>query len=52
MAIKGKARKELRNQTDLKEVRCESCKKLLGKINGYAEIKCPKCGKLNVIKET
>lgn len=51
MAIKWKAGKELRNQMGLKEVRCESCKKLLGKINGYAEIKCPKCGKLNVINK-
>ncbi|MGG1661735.1 Com family DNA-binding transcriptional regulator [Brevibacillus sp. NRS-1366] len=28
----------------LKEVRCKKCKKLLGKINGIAEIKCPRCG--------
>ena len=32
----------------LKEYRC-SCGRLLGKFNGQAEIKCPKCGKMNVI---
>lgn len=40
-----------KHKTNLKEVRCESCNRLLGKLNGHAEIKCPKCGKLNVINE-
>lgn len=32
----------------LKEHRC-SCGRLLGKFNGQAEVKCPKCGKMNMI---
>ena len=32
----------------LKEYRC-SCGRLLGRFNGQAEVKCPKCGKMNVI---
>lgn len=32
----------------LTEYRC-SCGRLLGKFNGQAEVKCPKCGKMNVI---
>lgn len=35
---------------ELKEHRC-SCGRLLGRFNGQAEIKCPKCGKMNVIGE-
>lgn len=30
------------------ECRCE-CGRLLGKFSGQAEVKCPKCGKMNVI---
>lgn len=45
-------RKVKGNQNTLKEVRCESCKRLLGKFSGHAEIKCPKCGKMNIINET
>lgn len=33
----------------LSEQRCSSCNRLLGKFNGQAEIKCPKCGKINRI---
>ena len=33
---------------NLKEHRC-SCGRLLGRFSGQAEIKCPKCGKVNVI---
>jgi DNA-directed RNA polymerase subunit RPC12/RpoP len=33
----------------LSEHRCSKCKRLLGKFNGQAEIKCPKCGKINRI---
>lgn len=33
----------------LSEYRCSKCNRLLGKINGQAEIKCPKCGKINRI---
>lgn len=40
-----KARKEI----FLKEYRCVHCGRLLGRFNGQAEIKCPKCGKMNVI---
>lgn len=32
----------------LNEYRC-TCGRLLGKFSGKAEIKCPKCGKVNVI---
>ena len=32
----------------LNERRC-SCGRLLGRFNGQAEVKCPKCGKMNVI---
>lgn len=31
------------------EKRCQQCNRLLGKFNGQAEIKCPKCGKINRI---
>lgn len=33
---------------NLKEYRC-SCGRLLGKFDGQAEVKCPKCGKMNFI---
>lgn len=33
---------------ELKEHRC-SCGRLLGRFSGQAEVKCPKCGKMNVI---
>lgn len=33
---------------ELTEQRC-SCGRLLGRFNGKAEVKCPKCGKMNVI---
>ena len=33
----------------LKEYRC-SCGRLLGRFNGQAEIKCPKCAKINVVR--
>lgn len=41
---------ELENNKKFKDYRC-SCGRLLGKFNGYgqAEIKCPKCGKVNAI---
>ncbi len=32
----------------LEERRC-SCGRLLGRFSGQAEVKCPKCGKMNVI---
>lgn len=36
------------NSGELKKHRC-SCGRILGKFNGQAEVKCPKCGKMNVI---
>lgn len=33
----------------LKEYRCVHCGRLLGRFSGQAEVKCPKCGKMNVI---
>lgn len=36
------------SSSELKEHRC-SCGRLLGRFNGQAEVKCPKCGKMNVI---
>ena len=33
----------------LKDERCIFCNRLLGKFSGQAEIKCPKCGKINRI---
>ena len=30
------------------EVRCRKCNKLLGYINGTYEIKCPRCGEINL----
>lgn len=35
----------------LLEFRCAKCGKLLGKIDGGAEIKCPRCRDLNIIKK-
>ena len=34
----------------LDEFRCRKCNKLLGKIDGNAEIKCSRCGTLNIAK--
>lgn len=39
---------EWKMRNELKEHRC-SCGRLLGRFNGQAEVKCPKCGKINVI---
>lgn len=30
------------------ELRCGNCRKLLGRIDGSAEIKCSRCGVLNI----
>lgn len=40
---------EWKRQNQLAEHRCQCCNRLLGKFNGQAEIKCPKCGKINII---
>jgi len=32
----------------MKDFRCSKCGKLLGKIEGKAEIKCPRCGEINI----
>lgn len=29
----------------LTDIRCANCNRLLGKLNGSGEIKCPRCGK-------
>jgi LSD1 subclass zinc finger protein len=33
----------------MKEIRCKKCGKLLGKIEGKAEIKCPRCKEINTV---
>lgn len=33
----------------MKDFRCIKCNKLLGKIDGNAEIKCSRCGTTNVL---
>lgn len=38
----------IQRQECLQEHRC-TCGRLLGKFSGQAEVKCPKCGKVNVI---
>lgn len=35
----------------LDETRCKKCNKLLGYMDGRYEIKCPRCGEMNVRKE-
>lgn len=40
---------EWKMQNQLIEHRCSKCNRLLGKFNGQAEIKCPKCGEINRI---
>ena len=40
---------EWKRQHYLTDARCSKCNRLLGKFNGQAEIKCPKCGKINKI---
>ena len=40
---------ELKRQHYLTDALCIKCNRLLGKFNGKAEIKCPKCGKINRI---
>ena len=39
---------ETESKIGLKERRC-SCGRLLGRFNGQAEVKCPRCGKMNLI---
>lgn len=39
---------ETEKKIGMKERRC-SCGRLLGRFNGQAEVKCPKCGKMNLI---
>lgn len=41
--------KEWERQYHLIDARCSKCNRLLGKFNGQAEIKCPKCGEINRI---
>lgn len=39
---------DFKNGGELTEHRC-TCGRLLGRFNGQAEVKCPKCGKINRI---
>lgn len=39
---------DFKNGGELTEHRC-TCSRLLGRFSGQAEVKCPKCGKMNVI---
>lgn len=41
--------RHMKQPEGLIDVRCQRCNRLLGKFNGQAEIKCPKCGKINRI---
>lgn len=41
---------EWERQHYLTDARCSKCNRLLGKFNGQAEIKCPKCGRINRIE--
>ena len=45
---RGMTMQKAKRQCILKEHRC-SCGRLLGRFSGQAEVKCPKCGKMNVI---
>lgn len=35
----------------LKEIRCKKCNRLIGKVKGAAEIKCPRCATVNIVKD-
>ncbi len=47
--IERDALRQAMKPEELFEKRCQRCNRLLGKFNGQAEIKCPKCGKINKI---
>lgn len=48
-SIEHDALRQAMKSERLFEKRCQCCNRLLGKFNGQAEIKCPKCGKINRI---
>ena len=48
-SIERDALRQAMKPEGLFEKRCQHCNRLLGKFNGQAEIKCPKCGKINRI---
>lgn len=48
-SIERDALRQAMKPEGLFEKRCQRCNRLLGKFNGQAEIKCPKCGKINRI---
>lgn len=50
-SIERDALRQAMKPEGLFEKRCQHCNRLLGKFNGQAEIKCPKCGKINRIGE-
>ena len=35
----------------MQEIRCEQCNKMLGKLDGKAEIKCPRCKFTNALEK-
>lgn len=37
----------LKEKKKIQEIRCMHCNRMLGKLRGVAEIKCPKCGTMN-----
>ena len=41
----------LKDKIQLSEVRCMKCNRLLGKLKGKVEIKCPKCKVYNSFNE-
>lgn len=50
--MEQKARQIKKSIPILKEFRCWQCKRLLGKIDGDAEIVCPRCGRINVLSKS
>jgi HK97 family phage portal protein len=42
------ARLPVRTRSELADLHCPKCRKLVGKVNGGAEIRCPRCGTMAV----
>jgi phage FluMu protein Com len=45
--VKSAGEKGSCKEEQMNDIRCVKCGKLLGKINGEYEIKCPRCKELN-----